>query len=171
MKNLAADRKGFLLAEETLKIIIAVICIFFLIYILIAIYNASTSDKKIEQAQAVLFGTEDSKNPGIEKIISSLKDGESQNMDIAEPSGWHLYSFVEQEKPNSCTNEKCLCICQKSLIKQITSQASKCDKSGVCLVVNNLAVTEIDLKIRGASSLLFIEIKKQNGRIFVEEPK
>jgi len=157
------DKKGFLLAEETLKIIIAVICIVFLIYLLVAIYNSSTAEKKIEQAESILSRTD--------LIISSLKEGENERQDIANPAGWHLYSFAGQEKPNFCANEKCLCICQKSLIKQITSQASKCDKMGACLVVPDLAVAQIDLRITGTNPLLFIEIKNQNGRIFIEKSK
>lgn len=157
------DKKGFLLAEETLKIIIAVICIIFLVYILITIYNANASPKKIEDAKDSLSR--------IDAIISALGEGETQTQDIPAPDGWHLYSFVGQEKPNSCLNENCLCICANSLITLITSQAKKCDKEGACLVVSKLAMSQIDLKITGADNLLFIQIKKQNGKIFVEEKK
>ncbi|MCX6750371.1 MAG: hypothetical protein NTZ83_02855 [Candidatus Pacearchaeota archaeon] len=167
MKGFGEDKKGFLLGEETLKIIIAVICILFLVYLLVAIYNSNSGDKKIEQAAAVFFDEEN----GIEKIISVLKDGEIRNIDIIDPSGWHLYSFVGQEKPNSCLNQKCLCICEKSLIEQLKSQAKKCDNKGKCLTVPRLAVAEVDLKIRGADDILFIEIKNQNGKIFIEESR
>jgi hypothetical protein len=158
MRSLKRDKKGFLLAEETLKIIIAVVCIVFLIYLLIAIYNSTSGQKKIEQAKDDLSR--------IDKIISGLSEGESESQDISNPQGWHLYGFVGEEKPNFCTNEKCLCICEKSLIKQLTSQESKCDKKGACLVVSKLAISEIDLKIR-----VRVDIKNQNDRIFVEESK
>ena len=58
MDNFNKNKRGFLLAEETLKIIIAVICIVFLVYILVAVYNSHSADKKIEQAKEVLLGTE-----------------------------------------------------------------------------------------------------------------
>lgn len=157
------DKRGFLLAEETLKIIIAVICIVFLGYLLVAIYNSKTSDKKMEDARDVLSR--------IESITNSIKEGDTQSQDIANPSGWHLYSFVEQEKPNSCLNTNCLCICEKPLIEKFKSLAKKCDEKGACLVVPKLAMSKIDLKIRDPDNLLFIEIKKQNGKIFVEERK
>lgn len=169
MGYLKKNKKAFLLAEETLKIIIAVICIVFLIYILLAIYNASTSDKKLDEAKADLFGSSDSKVPGIQNITVTLKDGESQIKDISDPSGWHLYSFVEQEKPNACTNDNCICICKVSLITLLRSQASECDKEGACLVLKNLAKEDLDLKIKGADNLLFIQIKKENGDIFIEQ--
>src|SRR3989338_4460161 len=48
------EKRGFLLAEETLKIIIAVISIGFLIYFLAALYFASRDAEKLEQAGASL---------------------------------------------------------------------------------------------------------------------
>jgi len=171
MDILKKNKRGFLLAEETLKIIVAVICIIFLAYILVAIYNSHSADKKIEQAKQVFYGTGEGEVPGIEAIISSLGEGESASKDIIEPQGWHLYSFVGEEKPNFCLNQKCLCICENSLIEQLNSQAKKCDEKGACLTIPSLAIAEIDLKINGARNALFIEVKKQNGRIFVEEEK
>ncbi len=162
------NKKGFLLAEETLKIIIAVICVLFLVYLLAALYNTNSSDKKLNQAKEVLTVTdEDSRS--IEAIILSLKEGDEEVKDISQPSGWYLYSFVGQERPNSCLNQRCLCICQKPLIEKINSRAEKCDDKGVCLVVPNLAASEINLKIGSGRSALFLEIKKQSGKVFIEE--
>jgi hypothetical protein len=163
MNNLKKDRKGFLLGEETLKILVAVICIVFLVYILVAIYNSNTSAKKIEDAKNVLSR--------IEAIISSLEEGAIERQDVPNPEGWHLYSFIGEEKPNSCLNDNCLCICANSLIEIITSQAKKCDDKGSCLVISNLATSELDLKITSADELLFIGIKKQNGKILIGELK
>lgn len=163
MRNFKKDKKGFLLAEETLKILVALICIVFLVYILVSVYNANTSDKKLKDARDVLSR--------IDNITSSIKEGDTQSQDIANPSGWHLYSFVEQDRPDSCLNTNCLCICEKPLIELLKSTAKKCNEKGVCLVVPNLAMSKIDLKIRDPDNLLFINIKKQNGKIFVEERK
>jgi competence protein ComGC len=165
MENFSKNKKGFLLAEETVKIIVAIICILFLIFILLAIYNSSTSGAKLQQAKDVLARTQ--------AIMSALKEGESENQDMPNPTGtlltsWHLYSFVEQLKPNSCLNEKCLCICENALIAK---QAEKCDKDGACIVVSNLAAAKIELKITGADPLLFINVKKQNSKIFIEKAK
>jgi hypothetical protein len=107
----------------------------------------------------------------MEQIILGLEEGESENKDIMNPQGWHLYSFVEEEKPNLCLNQRCLCICEASLIEMINSQAKKCDNKGACLVVSNLANADIDFKIKGTKNVLFIKIKKQSGRIFVEEAR
>ncbi len=161
------DKKGFLLAEETLKIIIAVICIMFLVYVLAALYNSNSSEKKLNQAKEVLFGTEEGSR-GIDRIVMSLQEGDSEIKDVLNPSGWYLYSFLGQEKPNSCLNQRCLCICKKTLIESWKSQAEKCDKDGVCLSIPNLAASEVNWKIQGGRAPLFIEIEKQNGKIFIE---
>ena len=162
MSNFKRDRKGFLLAEETLKIIIAVICVVFLIYILVAVYNSNTSAKKIEEAKGVLLR--------FEEIISFLKEGAIESQDVFNPKGWHIYSFME-ERPNSCLNENCICICDNSLIEQIKSQEKKCDEKGACLIVPNLLTSKLDLAITGTNDILFVGIRKQDGNIFIGELK
>lgn len=157
------NKRGFLLAEETIKIIIAVICIVFLIYILVAIYNSNTSAKQIDEAKNVLSR--------IETIIFSLQEGAIERQDVPNPDGWHLYSFIGAEKPDSCLNDNCLCICDNVLIKAISSQEKKCDSKGACLVISNLATPNLDLEIKGPKELLFIGIKEQNGGILIEQVK
>ncbi len=163
MNNFKGDKRGFMLGEETLKILVAVICIIFLVYILVAIYNSNTSAKKIEEAKNILSR--------IETIIVSLEEGAIENQDVPNPQGWHLYSFMEEEKPNSCLNDNCLCICANSLIESIKSQAKKCDEKGACLVISNLATSNLNLKIKDVDELLFIGIKKQGGKILIGELK
>lgn len=163
MKSSFKNKRGFLLAEETLKIIIAVICIVFLVYLLVSVYNSSISEKKLEQARESLSR--------LEVVISSLVEGGVERQDIPHPKGWHLYSFVGGEKPNSCLNENCVCICEKSTIEILRSQAAKCDKKGECLVVENLAIDEFDFRINNVEDLLFVNIKNQNGKIFLEKSR
>jgi len=163
MNKIIKNKRGFLLAEETLKILVGVICLVFLISIAVAIYNSNTSAKKIEDAGEVLLR--------VETIVSSLEEGAIERQDIPNPKGWHLYSFIGEEKPNSCLGDNCLCICSDSLIEVIKSQAKKCDKKGACLVMPNLATADLDLKIIGEKESLFIGIKKQNGKILIGELK
>lgn len=163
MRNLGKNKRGFLLGEETLKILVAVICIIFLISILVALYNSNTSAKKVEEAKNVLAR--------IDTIISSLEEGVIERQDVPNPEGWHLYSFIGEEKPNSCLGNNCLCICDNVVIEAISSQAKKCDNKGACLVISNLATSELDLKITSADELLFIGIKKQGAEILVGELK
>jgi hypothetical protein len=149
------NKKGFLLAEETLKIIIAAICIIFLVGLIFIVYSSITGAKKTKQAEENLNR--------INEIINSLENGENENSDIANPIGWNLLSFLGTEKPNSCLNTNCLCICKGE-------EAIKCDKrgKGSCLVVKNLA-SYINIEIKETDDLTFINIKKQDNKILITE--
>jgi hypothetical protein len=146
------NKRGFLLAEETLKILVAVICILFLAFFLFSLYNSKVGAEKVKEAKENLNR--------IGEIIFSLSEGQTENQDIPNPKGWNLYSFIGEEKPNSCLGENCLCIC---------ATAKKCDKKGSCIIVSNLASPNLDIEIGGADDLTFINIKKQNGNILIGE--
>ena len=65
---LKKNRKGFLLAEETLKIILAVISIGFLVYFLSALYFANQNSEELEQAEASLEFLINEINSGSDKV-------------------------------------------------------------------------------------------------------
>ena len=154
------NKRGFFLAEETLKVLVAVICILFLAFFLVSLYNNRKSEQGIKEAEENLERIED--------IISILSEGQTEVQDIPNPKGWYLYTFVEEKKPNSCFGDNCLCIC-KSSIEIITPQTKKCDEAGRCLIISNLGTSNLNLKIRGPDNLVFLGIRKQNGRILMGE--
>ncbi|MFH0972865.1 MAG: hypothetical protein V1768_02655 [Patescibacteria group bacterium] len=130
MKN----KKGFLLAEETLKIIIAVICISFLAYFLISLYMKSSADEDLEQAKASL-----------EYLVEEINAGHSP-VEIYNPKGWVLSSWGSGvvPLPKSCDNlgwKNCLCICDESTLVTWTLDglSEDCDEDGFCLE-NNFVV-------------------------------
>ena len=67
MKN----KKGFLLAEETLKMVLAVICIGFLIAFLFALYFNNVNNAKFLQAESVLKSNSEG---SIKTAIETLKE-------------------------------------------------------------------------------------------------
>ena len=79
--SMLGQRKGFLLAEETLKIIIAVISIGFLVYFLAALYFANRDAEKLEQAGASL-----------EFLISEV-NLQREEVVLYNPEGWVLTSW------------------------------------------------------------------------------
>ncbi len=157
------NKKGFLLGEETLKIIIAVICLLFLVYLIISVYNANSSAKKLDEAKNVLARAD--------QIVTHLSVGGEEQLDIPNPEKWHLLSFTQVEKPNSCLNEKCLCICPTPTINLIKSQIKQCDDKGTCLIMKNLANPDMDIKITGTDPLLFVNIKNIDSAIVIGEKK
>ena len=132
MKN----KKGLLLAETTLKIIIAVICLAFLAYFLMSLYFNKVDAENLELAKASL-----------EHLVEEINAGNS-GVEIYNPEGWVILSWpYEGEKPSSCLNmgwDDCLCICDNPGIfdtakdlftghNKIQSFAEECDENGICL--------------------------------------
>lgn len=143
------DKKGFLLGEETLKIIIAVVCLSFLVYFLGALYMSNSNSKERVQAEETISR--------ISEIISN-NEMVLESVEAINPKGWYLFSFVDVLKPNFCTGKNCLCICSKSVFSK--NQATKCD-DGACLIVEDLNSFE-KIKIE-KSGLTSIEIDKTQG--------
>ena len=110
-----------MLAEETLKIILAVIAIGFLAYFLFSIYNTNKNAKELEFAEASL-------NYLMQEISS-----EKEEVQIYNPTKYWVCSWPNsdagEEMPVSCLNmgwESCVCICKKDT-------SNKCDSKGICV--------------------------------------
>ena len=119
------NKKGFLLAEETMKMMISIICILFLALLLFYIYYyyAQRTTKEMELAKASL------------KYLVNGINQEEEEIEIDNPSGWILVSFSESEiKPKICKGRSCLCICKMPAGAVKTPDVS-CDAalSGTCL--------------------------------------
>ena len=149
MKN----KKGMLLAEETLKMVIAVIVIIFLVYFLVNLYFANLDEEKQKQAEATL--------DRISEIVESSSDGEVMAIN---PKGWYLFPFTEEIKPNSCTGKSCLCICD-NVVNVFDRQVKECSDNGGCLIVQNLQTFE-EIEIEIGTNL---RIKKIDDKIIVEK--
>ena len=137
-------KRGFLLAEETLKIILAVIAIGFLAYFLISLYLSNQDSKNLEFAKASLSF-----------LVKEINDGKTE-VDIYNPKGWHISSWQEG-LPLSCSNiglDSCLCICDGK-------DAEDCDNKGICLE-NDFNMGEGSIKIRDSPITLMIDqVNKQ----------
>ncbi len=138
------NKKGILLAEETLKIIVAVICIGFLIYVLMNIYYTNEDTKKISEAKSVLYESDESIRTYIQKVEienGTLEEGMAEEFIINNPDGWYLFNFTKDKKPNQCAGENCVCICD-DVLWDIGGdrQISKCEDKGVCLIKENINV-------------------------------
>lgn len=151
------NKRGFLLAEETLKMIIALISIGFLVYLLSSLYFANAKNKDFANAEATL--------KRISEIIANVENKQEDVSDPA-PVGWILFSFVgEEKKPNQCSGQSCLCLCNEPLINFGERQLNECSNKGVCEIVEGLQEFEnIEIK----RSPFVLEILKSGG-IFIRE--
>ncbi len=149
------NKKAMLLAEETLKMIIALIGISVLVYLLFSIYFASVGGQKTQHAIAT-----------IERMSEIIGNSESLVENVTDPSpiGWYLFGFVgEEKKPNSCSGQNCLCICD-NVIDLFDRQIKQCDNKGACVVVENLQDFEETKIERGFA----IEIVKEEGEVIIK---
>ncbi len=154
MKN----KKGFLLAEETLKTVLAVIAICFLIYFLVSLYFGNLEKTNQKHADATL-----------ETIDEYIKAG-GEALGIT-PVGWYVFGFTE-EAPNPCAGKNCLCICddvhEYFWTEGRPKQIKECGENGRCLVIENLEAFE-DIEIK--KEITSIRIKKEDNKIIIEEIK
>ena len=155
------DKKATLLPEETLKVIIAAICIVALIFLLVSLYFAATGGQNKKLAEASLRK--------LSNETTRVNDGgafDSQGILIPNPTGWYVFSFVGSDlKPNLCIEENCVCICEDTKWYNFDWQkklAKNCDDKGSCTVVSNLKKFD-KIKIEGGGTVIYI--KKVNGEI------
>jgi len=168
------NKRAFLLAEETLKIVIALICISFLVYFLVSLYITNQNDRDLEMAKASLSH--------LFEEINSIEDEGVKEIEIYNPDGWVIslwphkvmkgtYGFRKEVRdiPKSCSNlgwESCLCICKGNYFLNL--EGSDCDKSGICL--NNkigLSIEEGVIEIKG--SLLQLNAEHKEEKIVVSK--
>jgi len=155
MRFVRRDKKGMLLASETLKIILAVISIGFLIFLLTSLYFSNIHSKKLTEATSTI--------KRVSEIVQRINNGEVNEEEITtlSPAGWHFFSFTEEDKPNSCAGQDCLCICDKVYeVKFLgVTQSKECSDKGVCLIIQNLKDFS-SFEIGDATNPIDIEIKK-----------
>ena len=152
-----------LLASETLKIVIAVICIGFLVYFLVNLYFTNSGNKKVVEATASV-----EKLTGVISIVN--QNGIEQEDHIQNPDGWRLMGFAgEETKPNSCAGKNCICICKNirmdDILIVVDRQAKTCNEKGACGIVENLKGFN-KIKIGDET---FVIIRKLNGLIEVSK--
>jgi len=145
-----------------LKIVIAVICIGFLVYFLVSLYFTNKGSKDLELAEASLNYLIDEINAGATEV------------EIYNPKGWvisvwpHEISEWKPQFPNvfnnemveripkSCSNvglEKCICVCK-------SDNSDECDNNGICLENNlELSIEEDSIKIEEVPFKLEIKDK------------
>lgn len=155
MKN-----KKAIVLPETLKLIIAVLCIMLLIYLAVSLYGLFFKKTAIEQAK------ENLKQMSI-KINKIEKSEKSENQFLLEsPSKWFLIAFPYKdgvETPKQC-NKYCICICP---LEDKSNALKDCSSLGACVDVSMKieTVNDAPIYIKGPSLL---RMRLVNNKIVVE---
>lgn len=98
------NKKGFLLGEEGIKLILAVIAILFLIAFIVFLYNTFSKNEDLDEAKASL-----------EYLVAQIDSGSFQ-AEVFNPVSWGFVSYSSEENmPKFCSSlgwEKCVCMCK-----------------------------------------------------------
>jgi len=120
------NKKGFLLGEETVKLILAVIALLFLILFVVYLYNNLSGNKDLDDAKSSLA-----------HLVSEINAGSSE-AEVYNPKDWLVFSFSPSTNdgyvPQTCSNNgwtKCLCFCINDL-GAATSPHSVCENYVTC---------------------------------------
>ena len=149
------DKKGELLVNETLKIILSVIVIGVLVFFLTSLYFSKVYDEKFLSAQSTI------------ERISEIVDAGGGEVDALVPKDWSVFAFVMAEKPNSCAGQSCLCLCDSPSWYEVrTTQLEECSEKGVCTVVPGMVDFE-EIKIE--KDLTSIKIENVGGQFIVSK--
>ncbi len=140
------NKKGFLLAETTLKVVIAVIGIGFLIFLLVSIYMSNQNSKDLELAKASLEHLVEEVNAEITEV--EIYNPRTGSMPLR--TFWYLFTWPtggDSISPLSCSNlnwEHCVCICGVGSFKGWSKQgmADICDEKGICLKFTDLKLNK-----------------------------
>ena len=167
--SLRSNKRAFLLAEETLKIIIAVIAIVFLIGFITALYMTFQSGQKEKEAQATL-----------EKLKEAIDNNQDEFV-IYNPKDWLLISWPlegESVSPRICSInqwENCLCISSARFTKRVGNLA---EESKSCVEISERIIVKGDWRFlkfgpdeQGAMMIdpgMAITINKQDDKIVIQ---
>jgi hypothetical protein len=129
------NKKGNLLGEETLRVVLSVVAILLLVLLLFNLYVTFSNKPKLEKAKSSLERIEG-------KINEAFLKGASEEL-LLEPNGWILLNYKNGE-PESCSDKKCICICEKEGL--FGDQIKNCKKNGICKITDkNLIFKEIEI--------------------------
>ena len=142
------NRKGFLLGETTLKMVIAVIAILLLIFLLYGLYKSFSDEDEMEKADAALIEI-------LERVGKVSQDSNVNELRfyIPNPKGWNLVYF-SKGNPISCGGTKCLCICKD---EEDCNDSAVCKRTSRDIILNEfieIEPTEILIKAEGDSVLI-----------------
>tara|TARA_Y100000310_G_C20554324_1_gene749768 strand:+ start:512 stop:1060 length:549 start_codon:yes stop_codon:yes gene_type:complete len=145
MKN----KKAEITTEEMVKIILAVMGIFLLLYLSVNLHGLFTTKTKIEQARVSL----DKLYLEIEKIENNEKV--TSEVFLESPNDWWVIAWPyqeENEKPSQCKKESCICICPKA---RKSESIKECGKKGICKDVSKEIETIYKLPSKGFEEEIF----------------
>ena len=107
--KIRSKRASLFLESETLKILLAVICLGLLVFLGVKLYTLFLKPTALEQARETL--------DQLSTKIENMKAGEESSFLAIAPEGWYIVTYDpatltgSQGMPFSCANKNCICLC------------------------------------------------------------
>lgn len=179
------SKKGFMLGEYTLKVVIAVLCLLLLFFLLFKLYFNSVDQRNLGLAEASL-------NELVEKMDEAKENGNA-GVIILNPTQspsitgkieklWAIsaWPIEENRKPTKCI-KNCVCICPNPPnFKRFTSLTSsselflkECNSLGVCkdfdeeIKVSNPGFLKFEWQIPIENPPVNIQIKYEDNKFTI----
>lgn len=127
------DKRGILLAEEVVKMIIAIIGIGLLAFLLFSLYNLNKTSNELELAESSL-----------EHLVQELS-AERDEIEIFNPKGWWIVM-------DESSGEENLCICENP---------GECEKAGACTEKGNGFFVSSAIEIKNPPITLQINYREK----------
>lgn len=183
------NRKGKLILEESVKWILAVACIAFLISLSVTLYGVFNSKAKIEQGRATL-------DEFVSKV-NFLEGDKISKMILGSPKGWYVVFYDSSRvlsgdgtgMPIQCGNKDCVCLCEAERRLSMEERdyfyyrnkgksdgLIHCEKEGICKSTKNkilfgedmlpwlsLHEAPIGIEIKWNEDKSYILVKRESG--------
>jgi len=155
------NKKGMLLAEYNLKVILAILAILLLLYLFFNWYSSLIEQRNFQRAEASLVSLQ-------EKMIDA-KSG-VVTLPLLEPNGWRLVSYTDYNRPESCQGN-CICLCEgigsfdRAKLFWAPTQLEKCEIRGVCKSLED-DINKLDIGLR-----VQVKIQYDGGYAISEDVK
>jgi len=165
MKSIKSHKKAMLLAEYSLKMIIAILVLLLLLYLFFAWYSSLIEKQNFQRAEATL--------ESLKEKMSDAKNGiDTEPLPLLEPNSWKLISYTSAVRPESCF-KNCICLCEdikwtdKAKVFWTPTQLDKCDIRGVCKDFEE-SLNDFEIILRSSVNIEYKEggyVISQNGTI------
>ena len=125
MKN-----RGLFLAEETLKIVLAVIVIGFLVYFLVSLYFSGKDSEDMRFAESSA------------KYLAEQMNLQTNEVQVFNPDGWIITSWSQGkgDMPLQCSNlgwKNCICFCDDDINSKLpfitNTDLDDCNEESFCM--------------------------------------
>lgn len=136
------NKRGLLMLEQVIKLIIAVLAILLIFYAAAMLFQSYFGKQKDLQAQGTL--------DRIIQVLNGLEEGRSERYTLLAPVNWYLVSFDAEhnlndrfQKPGTLVQQNVICLCEKKCESKFCRTIPRPLKQGDQLTKIKIIVSDI----------------------------